>query len=176
MIRYKGVHLGQTNACEAFHLASCYQEISGVRACSLLWMPIPCMICESLYPLSNFRRVVDSLPRKSARITLADRMMASPAVIMKERRICLPTVNTARAIGEPQAGSPTGYFFVASACQRTPCPATPESLGVDSGADVQFSVPMMKRCYYGLGRFYEQHQISKMSLPAPVYFKKQICL
>ena len=35
-------------------------------------------------------------------------------------------------------------FPHARACQRTPCPATPESLGVVCGADVQFSVPMVE--------------------------------
>lgn len=90
------------------------------------------------------------------------------------------TVNRARAIGEPKL-APHG-FSVASACQPTPCPATPESLGVDSGADVQFNVPMMEDGNYALSSGeamewgdYEQRQISKKNPPASLYFKKQIC-
>lgn len=70
------------------------------------------MICESLYPLSNFRRVMDSLPRKSARITLADRTMASPAVIMKERRICWITlVNRVKSNKGSLALPPAGLLL-----------------------------------------------------------------
>lgn len=149
MIRDKGINLSKTNTCKAMSsLAPCYQEISGVRSSRLLWMPIPCMICESLYPLSNFRRVVEFLPLKSTRITLADKMMASPAVIMKERRIYASWSIGRPTMAEPWCSRP----FAVSAGQHTPCPATPESLGVDSGADVQFSVPMIEDCEIMLRR------------------------
>ena len=50
-------------------------------------MPMPCIICESLYPSSTLRRMVAVLPRYSEKMIVMARMMAIHAVIMKDRRI-----------------------------------------------------------------------------------------
>ena len=72
-------------------------------------------------------------------MTLADRITARPAVIMKDSNIYAFSIEQISQRPWSVSCTPYGVLHRTAWEGLTPAPATPASLGVDSGASVQFA-------------------------------------